>query len=78
MTDWFAKATEMQRELWRAQQSHMETVERLMRLQQSQFDSAQKIFDANKQMNEMRKAGERAAQANLDAWKSWAKFWGWE
>ncbi|WP_109806507.1 hypothetical protein [Sphingosinithalassobacter portus] len=78
MTDWFAKATEMQRELYRAQQSHMETVERMMRAQQAQFEDAQKMFDPGKQMEEMRKAGEAAAEANLDAWKAWAKFWGWE
>lgn len=64
MSDWFSTAVEMQREILRAQKA--------------QIDAAQKMLDAGKQMSAMQEAGQKAAEANLAAWKQWTKLWGWK
>ncbi len=64
MSDWFSTAVEMQREILRAQKA--------------QIDAAQKMLDAGEQMTALQQAGQKAAEANLAAWKQWAKFWGWK
>lgn len=63
MTDWFSTAVDMQREILRAQKAQM--------------DAAQKMLDSGKQVQAMQNAGQKAVEANLEAWKAWAKFWGW-
>lgn len=62
MSDWFTLATDMQREILRAQKAHL--------------DAAQKLLDAGQQVNELQEAGQKAAEANLKYWKQWAKLWG--
>lgn len=62
MSDWFTLATDMQREIIRAQQV--------------QLDAAQKLIDAGKQVTDLQKAGQKAAEANLSLWKQWANLWG--
>jgi hypothetical protein len=62
MSDWFTLATEMQREIIRAQKAQM--------------DAAQKMLDAGKQVTELQEAGQKATEANLAFWKQWAKLWG--
>ena len=64
MSDWFTSMTAMQRELLLAQKA--------------QLDAAQKMLDAGKQMTALQEAGQKAAEANLAAWKQWSKFWGWK
>ena len=64
MSDWFSTAVEMQREILRAQKAQM--------------DAAQKMLDAGKRMTALQEAGQKAAEANLQAWKQWSKFWGWK
>lgn len=64
MSDWFSTAVEMQREILRAQRA--------------QLDAAEKMLDAGKRMNEFQQAGQKAAEANLAAWKQWASLWGWK
>lgn len=64
MSDWFSTAIEMQREILRAQKAHL--------------DAAQKMLDAGKQMATMQQAGQKAAEANLAAWKQWSSLWGWK
>ncbi|ATY31915.1 hypothetical protein [Sphingomonas psychrotolerans] len=64
MSDWFSTAVEMQREILRAQKA--------------QIDAAQKMLDAGKQMSALQQAGQKAAVANLAAWKQWARLWGWK
>jgi len=64
MSDFFSTAIEMQREILRAQKAQM--------------DAAQKLLDAGKQFASMQEAGQKAAEANLAAWKQWAGFWGWK
>jgi hypothetical protein len=64
MSDWFSTAIEMQREILRAQQA--------------QLDAAQKMLDAGKQFTSMQQAGQKAAEANMAAWKQWAGLWGWK
>ena len=64
MSDWFTTAVEMQREILRAQKSQM--------------DAAQKMLDAGKQFASVQEAGQKAAEANLAAWKQWSAFWGWK
>jgi hypothetical protein len=69
VTDWFEKANRMQRDV--------------MRAQKAQFDAAQDMFDPAKfdparPFDGMQEAGRKAAEANLEAWKAWAEFWGWE
>ena len=62
MSDWFTLATEMQREIIRAQKAQM--------------DAAEKALDAGQQMIDLQEAGQKAAEANLSYWKQWAKLWG--
>lgn len=62
MSDWFTLATDMQREIIRAQQV--------------QLDAAQKLIDAGKQVTDLQEAGQKAAEANLSLWKQWANLWG--
>ncbi len=62
MSDWFSTAIEMQREILRAQQA--------------QVDAAQKMLDAGKQMTDFQVAGQKAADANMAAWKAWVGLWG--
>lgn len=62
MSDWFTLATDMQREILRAQKAQME--------------AAQKMLDAGKQVTELQQAGQKAAAANLSYWRQWAKLWG--
>jgi hypothetical protein len=62
MSDWFTLATDMQREILRAQKAQM--------------DAAQKMLDAGKQVVHLQEAGQKAAEANLSYWKQWAKLWG--
>ena len=64
MSDWFSTAIEMQREILRAQKA--------------QLDAAQKMLDAGKQMASMQEVGQKAAEANLAAWKQWSSLWGWK
>lgn len=64
MSDWFSTAVDMQREILRAQRA--------------QLDAAEKMFDAGRQMTKLQDAGQKAAEANLAAWKQWAGFWGWK
>lgn len=62
MSDWFTLATDMQREILRAQKAQM--------------DAAQKMLDAGKQVTELQEAGQKATEANLAFWKQWVKLWG--
>ncbi|MBX3594294.1 hypothetical protein [Sphingomonas sp.] len=62
MSDWFTLATDMQREIIRAQKAQM--------------DAAQTLLDAGKQVAAVQEAGQKAAEANLSYWKQWAKLWG--
>lgn len=64
MSDWFSTAVEMQREIIRAQEA--------------QVDAARKMLDAGKQMTALQEAGQKAAEANMAAWKQWARLWGWK
>lgn len=64
MSDFFSTAIEMQREILRAQKAQM--------------DAAQKMLDAGKHMTTLQEAGQKAAEANLAAWKQWSSFWGWK
>jgi hypothetical protein len=64
MSDWFAFMAEAQREMLKAQRA--------------QIDAAQKLLDAGKQVTTLQEAGQKAAQANLAAWKQWSSFWGWK
>jgi hypothetical protein len=62
MSDWFTLATDMQREIIRAQKAQM--------------DAAQKMLDAGQQVADLQEAGQKVAEANLSYWKQWAKLWG--
>lgn len=62
MSDWFTLATDMQREILRAQKAQM--------------DAAQKMLDAGKQVTDLQQAGQQVAEVNLKLWKQWAKLWG--
>ena len=64
MSDFFSTAIEMQREILRAQKAQM--------------DAAQEMLDAGKHMTALQEAGQKAAEANLAAWKQWSSFWGWK
>jgi hypothetical protein len=64
MSDFFSTAVEMQREMLRAQKA--------------QIDAAQQMLDAGRDLTKLQQAGQKAAEANLAAWKQWAKFWGWK
>lgn len=64
MSDWFSTAVEMQREIIRAQQV--------------QLDAAQKMLDAGVELTALQQAGQKAAEANLAAWRQWARLWGWK
>jgi hypothetical protein len=63
MSDWFSTAIEMQREILRAQQA--------------QIDAAQEALGGAKKLTELQEAGQKVAEANMVAWKAWAKLWGW-
>ncbi|PKP91265.1 MAG: hypothetical protein CVT77_12665 [Alphaproteobacteria bacterium HGW-Alphaproteobacteria-16] len=62
MSDWFTLATDMQREILRAQKAQM--------------DAAQTMLDAGKKVADLQQAGQKVAEANLSYWKQWAKMWG--
>ena len=62
MSDFFTLATDMQREIIRAQKAQM--------------DAAKKALEAGQQMIDLQEAGQKAAEANLSYWKQWAKLWG--
>ncbi len=62
MSDWFSTAIAIQQEIIRAQQD-------FVKAQQAQLD-------AGKQFVELQKAGQKAADANVKAWKVWAGLWG--
>ncbi|MDG5489560.1 hypothetical protein NYR55_13125 [Sphingomonas sp. BGYR3] len=64
MSDWFSTAIEMQREIIRAQQA--------------QLHAAQKLLDQGRVIADMQAAGQQAAEANVKAWKAWARLWGWK
>lgn len=62
MTDWFTSMISMQRDLLKAQKAQM--------------DAAQKMLDAGRQVSAWQEAGQKAAEANLAAWKQWSALWG--
>ncbi|MGK6355901.1 hypothetical protein ACMGDH_11845 [Sphingomonas sp. DT-207] len=64
MSDWFSTAVEMQREILRAQRA--------------QLDAAEKMLDAGRDFAKLQQAGQKAAEANLVAWKQWTRLWGWK
>ena len=64
MSDWFSTAVEMQREILRAQRA--------------QLDAAEKMLDAGRDFAKLQQAGQKAAEANLAAWKQWTRLWGWK
>ena len=64
MSDWFSTMVELQREMLRAQKT--------------QIDVAQKMLDAGREAAKLQEAGQKAAEANLAAWKQWSSFWGWK
>ncbi len=64
MSDWFTTALDVQRVMLRAQQA--------------QFEAAQKMLDAGKKVTDLQKAGQKAAEANLAAWKQLCSLWGWK
>ena len=55
MKDWLTLGIEMQRDLIKAQQAQM--------------DAARKMLDAGRDVIKLQQAGQRAAEANLAAWK---------
>ena len=71
MSDWFSTAVEMQREILRAQKTQLEATEQQLKM-------AERMIEAGKQVTAMQEVGQQAAEANLKAWKEWAKFWGWK
>ncbi|MHA6722318.1 hypothetical protein [Sphingomonas sp. RS2018] len=64
MSDFFSTALAFQQEILRAQKAQM--------------DAAQKMLDAGKQVAAAQDVTQKAAEANLKAWKSWAALWGWK
>lgn len=62
MSDWFSTAIEMQREILRAQQA--------------QLDAAQKALNTATAATNFQKLGKQAADAQIQAWTSWARLWG--
>lgn len=64
MSDLFSLGLQMQRDLIKAQQA--------------QIDAAQKMLDAGRDVMKFQQAGQKAAEANLAAWKQWAGMWGWK
>ena len=64
MSDFFSTAVEMQREILRAQKAQM--------------DAAQKMLDGGRELMKLQQAGQKAAEANLAAWKQWSNLWGWK
>ena len=71
MTDWFSTAVEMQREILRAQKTQIDAVQKVHK------DATDQMLETGRQMQAMTDAGQKAVEANLQAWKAWAKFWGW-
>ena len=64
MSDWFATTMDPQREMIRAQRTHL--------------DAAGKMLEGGRQLTAMQEAGQKAAEANMAAWKQWAGMWGWK
>lgn len=64
MSDWFTLGLQVQRDLLKAQQA--------------QIDAAQKLLDAGRDVMKFQQAGQKAAEANLAAWKQWSSIWGWK
>ena len=64
MSDWFTLATDMQREILRAQKA--------------QLDAAKRGLDLGAQIAAAQEVTHKAAEANLKAWKAWAGLWGWK
>ncbi|MDF7775897.1 hypothetical protein P1X14_11620 [Sphingomonas sp. AOB5] len=64
MSDFFTTAMEMQREILRAQKA--------------QLDAAEKMLDGAKQLTDLQEVSQKAVEANMAAWKQWAKLWGWK
>ena len=62
MSDFFTTALKMQADMLRAQKA--------------QIDAAQKLLDMGKTATRMQEAGQKAAEANLAAWKQWSALWG--
>jgi hypothetical protein len=62
--DWLTLSMEMQRDLLKAQKAQM--------------DAAQKMLDAGRDVMKFQQAGQKAAEANLAAWKQWTSLWGWK
>jgi len=64
VTDLFTLGLQMQRDLLKAQQAQM--------------DATQKMLDAGRDLMKFQQAGQKAAEANLAAWKQWSSLWGWK
>jgi hypothetical protein len=64
MSDFFSTAIEMQRQILEAQKA--------------QIAVAQQMLDAGKQVTAAQEVTQKAAEANLKAWKAWAQLWGWK
>lgn len=62
MTDLFSASIKLQKQMLDAQKASL--------------DAGQKMLGASEQMLAMQKAGKKAAEANMAAWKSWASLWG--
>ena len=63
MNDWFSTAMQLQRDL--------------IRVQQAQMDAARAAMKQGETLIAMQDAANKAAKANVEAWHSWAKLWGW-
>jgi hypothetical protein len=64
MSDFFSTAMAFQQEILRAQKA--------------QLDAAQKVLDIGQQVAAAQARSQKAAAANVEAWKSWATLWGWK
>ncbi len=62
MSDFFTTALAFQSEILKAQRA--------------QIDAAQGMLDMGRQMLSAGEDGQRSAEANLKAWRSWTALWG--
>jgi hypothetical protein len=63
MNDWLSRASEAQREIFRAHEA--------------QVDAVGRMLHGESDTEELRDAGRRVADAQWRVWQAWARLWGW-
>lgn len=80
MKNWFSFALDMNSQMLKAQQAQLKAAQKLIeanaQLHDMQRQAAAQMLDGARKVQEMQAAGQKAAEANVNAMRQWTTLWG--